>query len=108
MKDPIWNGWFGVDTFDTQVHWENIRYTDADIELDKIIFSLDDYEGHGLFRLDFPAYKKLIIEAHQKVFHWLWGSESDLKISIIDLELDFKGRFQLDENGYLNPVVYGC
>ena len=63
IKDPIWNGWFGLKTFDTQVFWEHIEYTDADIELDKIKFGIENWEGHGLFSFDFPAYKNLIIKA---------------------------------------------
>ena len=69
---------------------------------------MEDWEGHGLFYVDFPAYKSLVIEAHQEVSHWLWGSESDVTISIKDFDMDFKGQFKLDKNGYLDPVVYGC
>ena len=96
IKDPIWNGWFGVKDFDTKIYWSNIKYTDTDIELDKVKFTIDDYEGHGLFVLDFPAYKNLIIEAHQEVVHWLWGSDSEVTVSIKDFDMDFKGQFKLD------------
>ena len=91
IKDPIWNGWFGIDDFDTWIYWNDIKYTDTDVELDKVKFTMESYEGHGLFVLDFPAYKNLLIEAHQEVVHWLWGSESEVTISIKDFDVDFKG-----------------
>ena len=40
IKDPIWNGWFGVKELDTQIFWEHITYEDTDIELDKVKFDL--------------------------------------------------------------------
>lgn len=73
-----------------------MKYVDTDIELDKVVFNIEDWEGNGLFFIDFPAYKSLVIEAHQEVSHWLWGSNSDIKISIKDFDIDFKGQFKLD------------
>ena len=108
IKDPIWNKWFGVETFDTEIDWVNIYYADTKVELDKIKFSLESWEGHGLFYFDFPAYENLIIEAHQYLRHWLFGRESEIRINIIDFDMDFKGQFKLDEKGYLDPVVYAC
>ena len=64
IKDPIWNKWFGIEDFDTEIIWSNIWYTDSKVNLDKVKFNLDNYKGHGLFYLDFPAYENLAIEAH--------------------------------------------
>lgn len=55
---------------------------------------------------DFPLLKKWDISAKQYIDGW-FPTEDEVTLHIEDLDIDFKGGLRLDENGYLDPVVYG-
>ena len=97
---------------ESSIEWKNIRYVVTDIEYDKVTFELDEWEGHGLFSFDFPAFKDFEFKADQTFYApwfptWLLNQDTSIQFIVKDFDIDFKGQFQLDENGYLDPIVYG-
>lgn len=49
---------------ESSLEWTNIQYIITDVEYDKVTFKLDEYEGHGLFYFDFPAFHDFEFSAH--------------------------------------------
>jgi hypothetical protein len=64
FSDPFGDP-FGIgEEMESSIEWTNIQYIVTDVEYDKVNFSLDDYEGHGLFYFDFPAFHDFEFKAH--------------------------------------------
>lgn len=59
---------------------------------------------------DFPAFKNFSIKAKQTVYawwfpEWLVSPTDYIEFTMKDFDIDFTGHFELDVNGYLDPVV---
>lgn len=35
------------------------------------------------------------------------NKDTEVHLSLVNFDIDFRGQFELDENGYLDPIVYG-
>jgi hypothetical protein len=86
ISDP-----FGIGgDLDTKVEWRNIQYSDTDIRMQDVKFGLADYEGAGLFTIDFPAFREFTIRARQTVLAWFWPvTNTEVELSFKDFDLDF-------------------
>ena len=62
----------------------------------------------SLIKIDFPAIKKWEIDATQEINSWIMPSTSKVELIFEDFDIDFQTDLILDENGYLDPVVYDC
>jgi hypothetical protein len=62
----------------------------------------------SLIKVDFPAIKKWEIDATQEINSWILPSVSKVELIFEDFDVDFQTDLVLDENGYLDPVVYDC
>lgn len=70
-------------------------------------FSIDKLEENDeeVIKLDFPLLKEWDISATQLIEGW-FPTEDQVTLHIEDLDIDFKAGLKLDENGYLDPIVY--
>ena len=37
---------------------------------------------------------------------WILPEESEIDIQIVNLDIDFKAYVKVDENGYIDPIIY--
>ena len=68
--DPFGDPFDLGEDVESTIEWSNIRYEITDVEYDQVTFSLDEWEGHGLFVFDFPAFKDFELRAHQTFYAW--------------------------------------
>jgi hypothetical protein len=84
--------------------FENIEYSDLDLELDKIKFELTKMDGTwGEIKMDCPALKYWSISGTQAFHHWYYPSTSETTIYIENLDIDLGFDLVLDDAGYLDP-----
>jgi len=89
------------------VDWKNIKYTNADLDIQDISISLTrPVMDHSLLTVKFPALKHWEISADQTVNFWFIPDGSKVQLIFKDFKLDFACDLQLDKNGYLDPIVY--
>lgn len=100
---------FGLITFD--IKWEDVTYNtprldvaDIDIELN----TFPQFNNASAFKMYFPAIEYWEMTAHQIQKHWLVEHESDISLIFQDLSFEFDFGFVVDENHYLDPIVYNC
>lgn len=89
------------------ITFQDIKY--HPIELDMTVITVDlepGYDGDGLLRFDFPALKHWQITAHMITNSWIFGDEGDIDLTIKGLDIDYSCYFKLDDQGYLDPVVF--
>ena len=74
FSDPFGDP-FGIgEELESSITWTNIHYVVTDIEYKDVTFTLDEWEGNGLFYFDFPAFKDFAFTAHQEFDAW-WYPE---------------------------------
>mmetsp|Transcript_7036 Transcript_7036/g.11835 ORF Transcript_7036/g.11835 Transcript_7036/m.11835 type:complete len:121 (+) Transcript_7036:363-725(+) len=59
-----------------------------------------------MLKFNFPAIELWHIKAHLEDNSWILPNESDIVIVIEDLDLNINTDFQLDDHGFLDPVIY--
>jgi hypothetical protein len=74
--------------------------------MNRVKLNIDEEFGTNVIAFDFPALKDWDISAHQHFNAWIWPSDSEVSIHIKDFDIDFKTSLRLDDNGYLDPVIY--
>jgi hypothetical protein len=62
----------------------------------------------SLMSVKFPAVKHWEIDAKQDVNFWFLPDYSNIQLIFKDFKLDFETDLQLDEHGYLDPIVYSA
>jgi hypothetical protein len=99
---------FGLffDLLSYQVDWTDITYTDIDLDVAGVKLELTRGYDLSLIKFDFPAVKKWEIDAMQEVNSFVLPSKSRVELIFQDFDVDFQADLKLDENGYLDPVVY--
>jgi hypothetical protein len=88
--------------------WTNIEYSEAQLDIADIKLRFSHRFDKRLIKFDFPAIKEWEIKAHQHVNSWILPHESDVKLVIKDFDVDFDSDLKLDENGYLDPIVWNA
>jgi hypothetical protein len=79
----------------TRIEWSDINYEITDVEFDEVKFSIEsDIDGQVV--IDFPAFKDFELSASQAIHawwfpEWLLAKETEVHLSIKDLDIDFKG-----------------
>lgn len=53
-----------------KIHWTNITYTEADLDISDVKIDLTRGEDHSLMKVEFPAIKHWEISAQQDVNFW--------------------------------------
>lgn len=92
---------------DWKVDWEDIKYSDLDLKMEDIRFELTRMDGTwGEVLMDIPALKYWEISANQKFDHWYLPSNSEIYMTIENFDIDFGIDLKLDDDGYLDPVVW--
>ena len=99
---------FGLffDMLSYTIDWTDITYTDIDLDVKDVKLELTRGYDLSLVRFDFPAVKKWEIDAMQTVNSWVLPSNSRVELIFEDFDIDFQADLVLDENGYVDPVVY--
>ena len=97
-----------LDILTWKVDWTNITYTQATLDISDVKFNLTRAYDLSLIKIDFPAIKKWEIDATQTINSILLPSTSKVELIFEDFDIDFQTDLVLDENGYLDPVVYDC
>jgi len=95
-----------LDILSWKVDWTNITYSAVDLDVRDIKLNLTRGFDKGLLKFDFPAVKHWEIDANQEINSWILPSNSKVELIFKDFDVDFQTDFVLDENGYLDPVVY--
>ena len=99
---------FGLffDLLSYQVDWTNITYSEIDLDVADVKLELTRGFDLSLIKFDFPAVKKWEIDANQTINSWILPSNSKVELIFQDFDIDFQCDLKLDENGYVDPVVY--
>jgi hypothetical protein len=97
-----------LDFLNWKVDWTNITYQNAKLDIADVKINLTRGYDLSLIAVDFPAIKKWEIDADQEVNSWILPSKSKVELIFEDFDIDFSTDLVLDENGYLDPVVYDC
>jgi len=99
---------FGLffDMLSYTIDWTDITYTDIDLDVKDVKLELSRGYDLSLIKFDFPAVKKWEIDAMQTVNSWVLPSNSRVELIFEDFDIDFQADLVLDENGYVDPVVY--
>ena len=97
-----------LDILTWKVHWTNITYKKVDLDIADVYINLTRGYDLSLIKVDFPAIKSWEIDANQEVNSWILPSNSKVELIFEDFDIDFTTDLILDENGYLDPVVYDC
>ena len=93
--------------FSWAIDYQDIVYTDFDLNMSEVKFELTRMEDKmGNINMDFPALHYWAISAIQEFHHWWLPHSSPIFIFIEDLDIDVGFDLALDDNGYLDPVVY--
>ena len=88
------------------IDWTDITYSDIDLDVEDVKIELTEGYDFPLMKVDFPAIKDWEIDATQTVNTWILPSTSQVQLMIKDFDIDFQCDFFVDENGFLDPVVY--
>ena len=101
---------FGMffDLLSWKVDWTDITYKDVQLDIKDVKFNLTRGFGLSLIKVDFPAIKQWEIDATQVINSYILPSESKVELIFEDFDIDFQTDLVLDENGYIDPVVYDC
>ena len=89
-----------------RVTWTDIEYTTADLDIADVQINLSANLDRPVLSVKFPAIKRWQINAKQDVNFWFLPDFSDVQLIFDDFAIDFDTDFKLDENGYLDPIVY--
>jgi len=102
LGDILW----GIFTY--HVEWYNIKYDDAiwDFEDLKINMTRDAVTDEPMLKFDFPTIKKWELNADQVVDTWIVEADGPIRLVIQDFDISFNMDMKLDENGYIDPIVY--
>merc|ERR1740117_2832690 len=95
-----------LDILSYKVEWTNITYTNADLDIKDMKINLTTAHDTPMVKVNLPAFKKWEIDAHQEVNTWILPSDSKVELIFKDFDIDFKSNFKVDNNGYLDPIVY--
>ena len=97
---PEWLQW--------HVKWTDIEYEQPTLDVNDIQFGIGRAYENNVIVFDFPAIKDWVISAHQSVNSWFLPNDDDISIEIKDFDVDFKMALKLDDDGYLDPIVFAC
>ena len=59
-----------------------------------------------MVKFDFPALKYWDFHAREIVDTWWYFSDSMVELKVEDFDIDFSCHLMVDDNGFLEPVVY--
>ena len=91
-----------------KIDWTDINYKPIDLDIKDVKVEFTRGYDQSLVKFDFPAIKEWEIDAYQTVNTWLFPTESDIQLIFKDFDVDFQADLVLDENGYIDPIVYDC
>lgn len=69
-------------------------------------FTRNKFWDMPVVKIDFPGIKKWEIAAHQQLNTWLLPSQSQVEFYFKNFEIVIDADLVLDENQYLDPIVY--
>jgi len=90
------------------IDWTNIKYKTAELDIEDIKLDFTRSYDTPLIKFDAPAVKYWEMNADQAVDTWFIPASSPIRLIIRDLDFDFNANLRLDDNGYLDPVIYDC
>ena len=91
-----------------KIDWTDIEYSNVDLDIADIEIELSRSFDKALMNVKFPAVKHWEIDAAQDVNFWFLPDYSNIQLIFKDFKLDFETDLQLDEHGYLDPIVYSA
>ena len=97
---------FLSDYLAAHVTWDDITYSQADLDIADVRLDLTRSYNTPLIKVDFPAIKNWVISANQRVGLALWSTESPVRLVFSDFDFDFNCNLRLGKDGNLQPVVY--
>lgn len=92
-----------------RIQWTDIMYDHLVLNAKGVNFYtevMSEDDNYPVVVMDFPLLNKWDISANQILEFMGVTSEDEVTLHIEDLDIDFKAGLRLDENGYLDPVVY--